>query len=297
MPLLFRHFGSASGRIGVAEYGPLGVLPLVVLVIVSSAWLGDAPSTVWIAWALALTVTFPLWVLVTKRLADLGMRRFWAHGVGLVAILHLGLAGIALADGQPSARWLFIVPAPGAMPANGAAQLLWALAGLMLAGSVVTLAVIPGQARDNAFGPDPRVRLAMAAGAQDGALEAIAGRLLAAPSRAFANTGRLTLLLVPILMVAAGVLRYDAGAGELTTAFQGSSVGGITFVEAMLRGGLVSILFAPPIILVAMIALPLIAGLCLQAVVRWRTYGRAEALALIDAARGPGPDSRDRPAG
>ena len=297
MALLFRHFGNASGRIGGVEFGVLGALPLALLIVLASALLVETRVTAWLGWALAGLAALPLWALTSKRLADLGVGRVPAHALGLVYGVHLGLAGLALAQGQPAARWLFVLPAPGALPAEGVMQGLWIITGLGLMGVLVTLSAIPGQTRDNAFGPDPRIRLAMAADRDDGALEVLSGRLLAAPSRAFANTGRLTLIAVPVLMLAAGLLRYDPAAGQLTTVLQTSSIGGISIVEGMLRGGLVAVLFAPPIILVAMIVLPIIAGMGVWAMVRWRTYGRAEAMSLNVEDRGQGPENRDRPAG
>ncbi len=296
MTLLLRHFGVASGRIGAIEFGALGVLPLALLVVLASALLSGAPTT-WVAWALGLAAVAPLWVLAVKRLADLGFDRWPAHVVALLYGLHLGLAGAALSGGQSAAQWLFLLPAPGAIPAEGALQWIWIATGVVLLGSLCVLSAIPGEDRDNAFGADPRARLTAAADEQeDSALEGLAARLLAAPSRAFAITGRLTVVAVPILMLAAGLLRYDAVEGQLTTVLQSSAIGGVSIVEGMLRGGLVAILFAPPILLVAAIVLPVLAGAVLWLLLRWRVYGRAEALAFNDAGRGPGPDSPDRPA-
>ena len=297
MALLLRHFGNASGRIGAVEFGALGTLPLALVIVLVSALLANTGTMAWLAWALGATAVLPLWVLTAKRLADLGIGRLPALALGLAYGVHLGLAGLAMAQGQSAADWLFIVPAPGAIPADAVMLGLWIATGLGLLASLLALSAIPGQPRDNEFGPDPRIRLAMAADRDDGALEVWSGRLLAAPSRAFANTGRLTLIVVPVLMLAAGLLRYDPTAGQLTTVLQTSSIGGIGIVEGMLRGGLVAVLFAPPIILVAMIVLPIIAGMGLWAAVRWRTYGRAEAMPLNVEVRGPDPEIRDRRAG
>lgn len=298
MALLFRHFGNASGRIGATEFGALGIVPLTLLIVLVTTVLPDGPMAVWIAWTWGAVAAVPLWVLTAKRCADLGLGRFYAHLLTLAYALHLGVSGVALAHAQSGGRWLFLVPAPGAIPADGLMHALWIATGLALFGCLLVLSAIPGQSHDNAFGPDPRIRLAAAAAEQeDSILEALSSRLLAAPSRAFANTGRLTLVVVPVLMLAAGLLRYDPAAGHLTTVLQTSSIGGVSILEGILRGGLVALLFAPPLILVATIAVPIIAGTGLWAVVRWRAYGRAQALAFSDEVRGPDPDSLDRPAG
>ena len=298
MALLLRHFGRASGRIGATEFGALGIVPLATLIVSITAIMPDGSTAVWSAWALGAAAAVPLWVLTTKRCADLGFGRFPAHLMAFAYALHLGVAGVAFAHGQPSGEWLFLFPAPGAIPAGGVMYILWIITGLGLFGGLCLLSMIPGQPQENAFGPDPRIRLTAAALEQeDSILERLAGRLLAAPSRAFANTGRLTLVAVPILMLAAGLLRYDPAAGQLTTVLQTSSIGGVSILEGILRGGLVAILFAPPLILVVTIAVPVVVGTGLWAVVRWRAYARAEALAVSDEVRGPDPGNRERRVG
>ena len=298
MALLLRHFGKASGRVGATEFGALGILPLVALVVTVTAIVPDGPVSLWIAWGIGAAAVVPLWALTAKRCADLGLGGVPAHLLALTYALHLAVAGSALVQGQSGGQWLFFVPAPGAIPADGVLNVLWIASGLGVLGCVFVLSSIPGQPRENAFGPDPRVRLtAVALEQEDSMLEQLAARLLAAPSRAFANTGRLTLVVVPILMLAAGLLRYDPAAGQLTTVLQTSSIGGVSILEGILRGGLVAILFAPPLILLATIAVPIILGTALWAVVRWRVYGRAEALAVSDEVRAPDPGNLHRPAG